>query len=244
MSISSKRISVLEEFQKRYNLKFSNIELLNQAFIHTSYTNENNADVLNSYERLEFLGDAVLKLIVSDILYNQFSDYKEGKLTRLRAEIVSDRHIFEYAKQLDFENLIILGKNEKKQGGQKKESILACAFEALLGAIFLEYQNNGYNKAYEFVKENFLEDILSIEKNISILNPKAILQEYTQSINQKLPVYNLVCEKGKEHDKTFYVEVLFQDEVIGKGSAKSIKQAQVEAAVCAIENLGINKEEE
>ncbi len=244
MSISSKRISVLEEFQKRYNLKFSNIELLNQAFIHTSYTNENNADVLNSYERLEFLGDAVLKLIVSDILYNQFSDYKEGKLTRLRAEIVSDRHIFEYAKQLDFENLIILGKNEKKQGGQKKESILACAFEALLGAIFLEYKNNGYNKAYEFVKENFLEDILSIEKNISILNPKAILQEYTQSINQKLPVYNLVCEKGKEHDKTFYVEVLFQDEVIGKGSAKSIKQAQVEAAVCAIENLGINKEEE
>lgn len=244
MSISSKRISVLEEFQKKYNLKFSNIELLNQAFIHTSYTNENNADVLNSYERLEFLGDAVLKLIVSDILYNQFSDYKEGKLTRLRAEIVSDRHIFEYAKQLDFENLIILGKNEKKQGGQKKESILACAFEALLGAIFLEYKNNGYNKAYEFVKENFLEDILSIEKNISILNPKAILQEYTQSINQKLPVYNLVCEKGKEHDKTFYVEVLFQDEVIGKGSAKSIKQAQVEAAVCAIENLGINKEEE
>ncbi len=243
MCISKKRIVALEEFQKKYNLKFSNIELLNQAFIHTSYTNENNIDILNSYERLEFLGDAVLKLIISDILFNENLNYKEGKLTKLRAEIVSDKHIFEYAKQLGFEDLIVLGKNEKKQGGQKKESILACAFEALLGAIFLEYNEQGYNKTYEFIKENFLEDILSTEKNISILNPKAILQEYTQGINQKLPIYNLVDEKGKEHNKTFYVEVLFQNEIIGKGSAKSIKQAQAEAALDAINNLGINKEE-
>ena len=242
MSISNERVIILEEFQKKYNLKFTNLELLNQAFIHTSFTNENNIDVLNSYERLEFLGDAVLKLIVSDILYNHFPEYQEGKLTRLRAEIVSDRHIFEYAKQLDFENLIVLGKNEKKQGGQKKESILACAFEALLGAIYLEYKNFGYNKTYEFINENFIDDILMTENKISILNPKAILQEYTQSINQKLPVYNLIDEKGKEHDKTFYVEVSFQDKTIGKGSAKSIKQAQVEAAIDAINNLGINKE--
>ncbi len=243
MCISKERIVALEEFQKKYNLKFSNIELLNQAFIHTSYTNENNIDILNSYERLEFLGDAVLKLIISDILYNNFPDYKEGKLTKLRAEIVSDKHIFEYAKNLGFEELIILGKNEKKQGGQKKESILACAFEALLGAIFLEYKDFGYNKTYEFIKENFLEDILSMQNNISILNPKAILQEYTQSINQKLPTYNLIDEKGKEHDKTFFVEVSFEGKVIGKGSAKSIKQAQIEAALDAIKNLGINKEE-
>ena len=243
MCISKERIVALEEFQKKYNLKFSNIELLNQAFIHTSYTNENNIDILNSYERLEFLGDAVLKLIISDILYNNFPDYKEGKLTKLRAEIVSDKHIFEYAKNLGFEELIILGKNEKKQGGQKKESILACAFEALLGAIFLEYKDFGYNKTYEFIKENFLEDILSMQNNISILNPKAILQEYTQSINQKLPIYNLIDEKGKEHDKTFFVEVSFEGKVIGKGSAKSIKQAQIEAALDAIKNLGINKEE-
>ena len=243
MCISKERIVALEEFQKKYNLKFSNIELLNQAFIHTSYTNENNIDILNSYERLEFLGDAVLKLIISDILYNNFSDYKEGKLTKLRAEIVSDKHIFEYAKNLGFEELIILGKNEKKQGGQKKESILSCAFEALLGAIFLEYKDFGYNKTYEFIKENFLEDILSMQNNISILNPKAILQEYTQSINQKLPIYNLIDEKGKEHDKTFFVEVSFEGKVIGKGSAKSIKQAQIEAALDAIKNLGINKEE-
>ena len=184
-----------------------------------------------------------MKLIISDILFNENLNYKEGKLTKLRAEIVSDKHIFEYAKQLGFEDLIVLGKNEKKQGGQKKESILACAFEALLGAIFLEYNEQGYNKTYEFIKENFLEDILSTEKNISILNPKAILQEYTQGINQKLPIYNLVDEKGKEHNKTFYVEVLFQNEIIGKGSAKSIKQAQAEAALDAINNLGINKEE-
>lgn len=243
MSISNERIEILKEFQKKYNLTFSNIELLNQAFIHTSYTNENNIDVINSYERLEFLGDAVLKLITSDILYKHFSDFQEGKLTRLRAEIVSDKHIFNYAKKLGFEDLIILGKNEKKQGGYKKESILACAFEALLGAIFIEYKKKGYNKAYEFIEANFLDDILSTKNKISLLNPKAILQEYTQSINQKLPIYTLIDEKGKEHDKTFFVEVSFMDEIIGKGSAKSIKQAQVEAAIDAIKNLGINKEE-
>ena len=112
-----------------------------------------------------------------------------------------------------------------------------------MGAIFIEYKKKGYNKAYEFIEANFLDDILSTKNKISLLNPKAILQEYTQSINQKLPIYTLIDEKGKEHDKTFFVEVSFMDKIIGKGSAKSIKQAQVEAAIDAIKNLGINKEE-
>lgn len=239
MCISNEREVQLLEFQKKYNLKFENLELLNQAFIHTSYTNESNLDVLGSYERLEFLGDAVLKLSISSLLFEKFNDYKEGELTKLRAEIVSDKFIFEFAKKLDFENLIVLGRNEKKHGGAKKESILACAFEALLGAIFIEYKNEGYKKAKEFLVENFNDEILNINTQINRLNPKASLQEYTQSINHKLPEYILVEETGLAHDRTFFVEVKFQDEIIGKGSAKSIKNAQQEAAFDALKNLGI-----
>ena len=242
MSISKERKVQLQEFQKKYNLKYKDIELLNQAFIHTSYTNENALEESLSYEKLEFYGDAVLKLVISNFLYDNFPNYSEGQLTKLRAEIVSDKNIFNYAKQLNFEELIVLGKNEKKQGGAKKESILACAFEAFLGTIFINYASKGYQKAYDFLKDNFLEDILSFDKKISLLNPKAILQEYTQGINKKLPEYILIKEEGKAHNKDFYVEVKFNDETIGKGVAKSIKKAQIEAALNALKNLELIEE--
>ncbi len=242
MFISKERKKQLRIFKKKYSIKFRSLELLNQAFIHTSYTNENNLSTDMSYEKLEFYGDAVLKLIVSDFLYNHFTSYNEGELTKLRAEIVSDKNIFKYAKKLGFEELIVLGKNEKKQGGAKKESILACAFEALLGAMFIGYKQKGYKKVYEFLKENFYDDILEVEKNICLLNPKAILQEYTQGINHQLPEYILVSESGKAHKKEFSVEVKFQDEILGKGCANSIKKAQVEAAFEAIKKLNLIKE--
>jgi ribonuclease-3 len=241
IEINEKRLKILNDFQEKYNLKFKNTNLLNQAFVHTSYTNENNLDVLLSYEKLEFMGDAVLKLSVSEFLYENFKEYKEGELTKLRAEIVSDKNISNYAAKLGFEELILLGKNEKKQGGAKKESILACAFEALLGAILLENKQTGYKKAKQFLKENFLEDILNIEKKAPLLNPKATLQEYTQGINCKLPVYNLVKEEGMAHKKTFFVEVVFNDKVIGKGQDKSIKKAESMAASDALKKLGIIK---
>ena len=241
MRISKKREDELNAFLKEYNLEFKNIELLNQAFVHTSYTNENSIDVLESYERLEFLGDAVLKLAISDILYNEYN-YQEGELTKIRAQIVSDRNIFNYAKKLNFQELIALGRNEKKQGGYKKESILACAFEAFLGAIFLEYKDLGYKIAYEFLKENFLEDILSVENSVDVLNPKAILQEYTQGKNKKLPEYILKEETGKAHKKTFVVQVMYENDVLGEGTAESIKKAQQEAARNALIKLKILKE--
>ena len=138
--------------------------------------------------------------------------------------------------------MILLGRNEKKQGGAKKQSILACAFEALLGAIFIEYKKRGYKKVYEFLKDNFYESIVEVEKNICFLNPKAILQEYTQSVNHKLPEYVLIEERGKAHNKEFFVEVKFNDETIGKGCAKSIKKAQIEAAFDALKNLKLIEE--
>ena len=239
MLISIDRQNQLREFQKKYNLEFKNIELLNQAFVHSSYTNENNLDVSLCYEKLEFYGDAVLKLAISDFLYNHYPDFSEGELTSARAEIVSDRNIFEYAKQLGFSDLIILGKNEKKQKGSTKESILACAFEALLGAIFVEYGDNGYKKAKEFLHDNFIDDILSIDKKMLLINPKAILQEYTQGLNRKLPEYVVVKEIGEAHNKMFFVDVIYNDEVIGHGEAQSIKKAEKEAACNAVKKLGL-----
>ncbi len=242
MLISKERKKQLKDFQAKYNLKFKDIELLNQAFVHSSYIRENNLDISMCYEKLEFYGDAVLKLAVSDFLYNHFTQYCEGELTKARAEIVSDRNIFEYAKCLGFSDLVILGKNELKQKGNKKESILACAFEALLGAIFIEYKEKGYKKAKEFLYENFIDDILSIDKKMANINPKAILQEYTQGINKKLPNYVTTKEIGAAHDKTFYVDVIYNDKVIGKGKASSIKKAQQEAAYNAIKKLKLIKE--
>ncbi len=240
-NISEKRHKKLLEFQQKYNLNFSNINLLNQAFCHTSYTNENNIGIENSYERLEFLGDAVLKLSISSLFYNKFKNYKEGELTKLRAEIISDKNISNYAKKLGFKDLILLGKNEKKLGGAKKESILACSFEALLGAIFIEYKEKGYKKASEFLIKNFEDEINSINEKIDTLNPKAMLQEYTQSISKELPKYKLIKEEGKEHEKTFFIEVSYKDEIIGKGSAKSIKEASQNAAKDALINLKVIK---
>ncbi len=241
IEITQERKNQLEEFQQKYNIHFSDIELLNQAFIHSSFIRENNLDIALSYEKLEFYGDAVLKLTVSDFLYNHFKDYTEGELTKTRAEIVSDRNIFEYAKQLGFEELIVLGKNEKKQGGAQKESILACSFEALLGAIFIQYRENGYKKVKSFLEENFIDDILSIDKKINELNPKAILQEYTQARSKELPEYRLTKETGAEHKKTFFVEVIYQKKIIGHGFANSIKKAQQNAAESALLNLGLKE---
>ena len=239
--ITEERLEKLHNFEQKYNLNFSDINLLNQAFCHTSYTNENNLGAENSYERLEFLGDAVLKLSISSLFYNNFQNYQEGNLTKLRAEIVSDKNISNYARKLGFEDLILLGKSERKLGGAKKESILACAFEAFLGAIYIEYKEEGYNKALNFLIENFRDEIFSMDEKINFLNPKAILQEYTQGISKELPIYNLVKEEGKEHKKTFYVEVSYKNEVIGKGSAKNIKEASQNAALDALTQLGILK---
>ncbi len=241
--VSNLRLRKLEEFQKQYKLNFKNINLLNQAFIHKSYTNENELSSFCSYEKLEFYGDAVLKLVTSDFLYNNFKDYEEGELTKLRGEIVSDKNISRYAAALGLEKLILLGTSEAKQGGAKKSSILACAFEALLGAIFIEYKASGYKKVKEFLKDNFGEDILSINQQMNQINPKSTLQEYTQAINHSLPIYKLIKEEGPAHNKKFFVEVAFQGKILAQGKGKSIKEAEQLAAQAAVEKLKLENKE-
>ena len=184
MLVSKERKKILKEFISSYNLKFKDMELLNRAFCHTSYACDNNGTRKESYERLEFLGDAVLKLIISDMLYNTYENKMEGALTEQRAIIVADKTIAELAKKIGFSKMILTGKCEGEEG-KYKDSILACAFEAFLGAIYLEYKDKGYIKAKEFLIDNFKNELLNIE----ISNPKAKLQELTKKYNHNLLLF-------------------------------------------------------
>lgn len=235
MDISADRKQELQDFIDRFNLQFDDFELLNQAFIHTSYTNENNIDALQSYERLEFLGDAVLKIAISEFLYKKFPNYREGELTKHRSWVVSDKQLALLASKAGFAKLILLGKNEESLGGRDKPSILACSFEAFLGAVFLEYKQLGLKAVFDFLIDNFENDIL----NSKLHNYKAILQEYTQSKTHKLPIYRVLNESGQPHDKTYVIGIYYNDVLIARGEGKSKKDAEQAAAKNGLEFLNI-----
>lgn len=225
MPLSKERKKELKVFTKNVGLKFKNFELLNRAFSHTSYAYEQNDSRLDSYERLEFLGDAVLKLSISDILYSEYENKSEGQLSEKRSVIVSDKEISKFAEKIQMWDFILTGKCEHTNK-KSRETILACAFEALLGAIYLEFKDKGYIKAKEFIIKNFLDEILSVD----CTNYKANLQELTQKYNHNLPEYVLLEEQGPAHDKTFSIAVYYEDKCVGKGMAKSKKQAEILAA--------------
>lgn len=232
MLLSDERKNKLAIFAANLNLDFSNFELLNSAFCHTSYAYENNLSRLESYERLEFLGDAVLKLSVSDLLCSSYPDKYEGQLTEKRAIAVSDKTIAIFAERIGMEELILTGKCEGDEG-KIQESILACAFEALLGAIYLENGDKGYTVAKKFIIDNFKNDIL----NVAYINPKAQLQEFTQAYNHNLPEYVLMDAKGPEHKKVFTIGVYYENKFIASSKASSKKEAEMAAAAKALIKL-------
>ncbi len=229
MFISANRNRELVEFSEKINMPNLFTGHLNTALTHPSYTQEK----AHSYERLEFLGDAVLKLIVSNYFFKKFKTELEGVLTEKRNSVISDETLAKLAIKLDFENLILLS-DDMKNSSYSKEIVLACAFEALLGAIFIE---TGYTQAEKFFLDNFTEEIDEIASTARSSNYKAVLQEYTQSIDATLPEYKLTQETGKSHDKTFTYEIHWQEELLGTGVGKTKKQAQIQAAKSAIEKL-------
>ncbi len=235
MEISPERKEELNLFIKKFGLTFDDFDTLNRAFIHTSYTREENLNLSESYERLEFLGDAVLKIAVSDFLFKKFPAQNEGDLTKHRAWAVSDKELAVLAKKCGLDKLILLGKNEESLNGRQKPSILACAFEAFLGAIYLEYKQLGLKAVYDFLIDNFEDDILNSKYN----NYKAILQEYTQGQNHKLPVYKVIDEFGMAHDKTYIMGVYYNDVLLAQGEGKSKKDAEQIAAKNALEFLKV-----
>ena len=232
MSQDNKLQKIFEEL----NIKVKS-DLLKTALTHSSVTFENEGG--ENYERLEFLGDSVLKLTMSDILYKKYPDYEEGRMTKIRGILVADAMLAKLGKEINLNDLIIVGKSEKKDHGQDKESVIACVMEAIFGAIYLSC---GLNRAMDFIKYIFGNKIEEIDNHLDTYNAKAVLQEYTQGLNKDLPEYKLVSEEGKAHNKTFYYEIIYHNEILAKGSGKTKRDAQQDAAKSACEKLNIFKE--
>lgn len=229
------KLKMLEDI---FHINCENVGNFEKALVHSSYTKEKNLSSIESYERLEFLGDAVLKLCISDILYKKYPNYAEGDLTKIRSIIVSDNTLAEIAKKIDLDKLLILGRQEEKSGGRDRKSILACAFEAVLGAYYLEGK---FNELSCFLDKIFSELIKDVDENFERFNSKAILQEYTQSKNKEIPVYKVVDETGPQHDKIFVVEVSYNGEILATGKGKTKKEAEQASALEACIKLGVIK---
>ena len=211
-------------------------DLYKKALTHPSYIQDNNLPYTDCYERMEFLGDAVLKLTVSDLLYRVFPDSREGEMSKIRAILVSDNMLAEIAKKNGLADIIIMNKSEEKHGGRKLNSICACAFEAVLGAYYLDGK---FMEIRSYIEKTFSPLIKDVKDNLPIYNAKEILQEYTQGLTKERPVYTVIKESGPEHKKQFEVQVSYRDEVLAAEVGKSKKDAEQKAAYVACKKLGV-----
>ena len=214
------------ELLEKLGIKPNDISIYETAFSHTSYANEEGKE---SYERLEFLGDAVLELLMSDYLYNNLAK-SEGDMTKLRAHYVCETALYEYAKKLNLNKYLKLGKGEEESGGRERKAIVSDVFESFLGAIYLD---QGLEKAKEFFEKNVIPYIVNHEIDF-FDDYKSVLQEYVQTDKKSLE-YKLISETGPAHNKRFTFEVIIDGIVYGKGSGNSKKAAEQEAAKDALE---------
>lgn len=215
---------------------FHNKNLLKQALSHSSFINEMKRKGFESYERLEFLGDAVLEMITSEFLFEQYKDLPEGKLTKLRASIVCEFTLSTVSEQLNLGDYVLLSKGEELTGGRYRSSILCDLFESVLGAIYLD---GGMEPAKKYVHSFLLTDI---EHKTLFYDAKTTLQEMVQKDGKGVVTYRLIEEKGPDHNKSFVTEVLVDDIPLAKGEGKSKKNAQQMAAYQAILKLKETKE--
>lgn len=204
------------------------------AFVHRSFVNENREYVQNHNERMEFLGDSVLGLLVADYLYKYLPSTPEGELSYLRSRLVEASSCVVYVQSLGLAQFVLLGKGERMNDGRGRESILADLFEAIIGAIYLD---GGLEAARRFLFKNFSKEIDSILK-MPLRNWKAILQDYSQKAHQEAPVYKVLGEAGPDHSKMFHVSVYINGKEVGMGNGASKKEAQQAAAANALQRFG------
>ncbi len=222
----------LSKLEKNLGYKFKKEELLQEALTHRSYLNENPRWHVPHNERLEFLGDAVLELIVTEGLFGKFPHEDEGKLTTLRAALVNYQMLAKLSVRIELEKNILMSKGEAKDKGRAREVILANAMEALIGALYLD---GGYDSAGEFIGKFILPEIKDVLQKGSYKDPKSMLQEKAQAGKKVTPNYRLIAEKGPDHKKIFVVGVYIGDEEIARGEGMSKQDAEVEAAKRALE---------
>lgn len=211
-------------------------DLVEKALTHPSFTKENAINSLENYERLEFFGDSVLKLFTSKLLYEIYPEAPEGELSKIRSILVSDAILAQIAIQIGVDKLLKLGPSEEKQGGRKRESNIACALEALLGAYYL---NGKQTEIEKFIKDYVIVFAEDVDKHFEKYNAKDILQQYTQGIDKTLPVYRTLAVRGPAHKPVFEVEVEWQGSVIASATGKSKKEAQQNCALAACKKLGV-----
>jgi ribonuclease-3 len=225
-------LTELETLQQRLGVAFRDPSLLGEALVHSSYENENPDSPLRSNERLEFLGDAVLSLVVAEQLYNEFPELDEGKLSQMRAALVRMETLAEAAGKLGLGPFLLLGQGEESGGGRSRPSNLARVLEALIGAIFLD---QGLEKARGFALQSLRERWATVTQGANT-DYKSLLQERMQARQQAPPTYHLVETSGPDHARLFTVEVLVEDASLGRGQGTSKKAAEREAARLALEN--------
>lgn len=224
------------ELEEKIQYHFENYEILRNALTHSSFANEKHLGRLADNERLEFLGDAVLEIVISEYLYKNYPDEPEGVLTRKRASIVCEPTLAMCAREIDLGSYLQMGKGEEVTGGRQRDSITSDAMEALIGAIYLD---GGFTNAKEFIHRRILNDI---ETKQLFYDSKTTLQEIIQGFDHPTELtYRLVSEEGPDHNKNFVVEALLDGKVMGNGSGKTKKAAQQEAAYHVILKLRSQK---
>jgi ribonuclease III len=235
ISLKPERRKELQLFEKHTGIRFRELEFLNQAFTHRSFANELGETGENN-ERLEFLGDSVLGLAVSEYLYESLPDQPEGELARIKSFVVSEASLSEIARGLRVDNFILIGKGEEYSGGRSKKAILADCLEAIIGAYYLD---SGFQPARHFVHRMLIPEINKVLEDRHAKDYKTLLQEYVQKRMKTYPKYRVVQKTGPDHDKTFWIEVHIGDRSFGAGKGKNKKEAEQEAARIAYEGMHV-----
>ena len=219
------------ELEKQIEYTFKDKNLLKTALTHTSYAYEKN---VQSNEKLEFLGDSILEFISSMYLYSNYSNLKEGEMTKVRAQVVCEESLYKVAKTHNFSDFLYLGKSERRTGGEVKPAILADSVEAVIAAMYLD---GGLEPAKDFIINNLKEEINIASKNVGQKDYKTVLQEILQQHGEVDIEYRIIKESGPDHNKEFEAEVIYNKKVLALGKGKSKKHAEMEAAKFAIEGL-------
>ena len=226
----------LEQLEEKIGYCYKNKELLQQALTHSSFANEQKINKSKNYERLEFLGDAVLELVSSEFLFKNNPDMPEGKLTRLRASMVCEPALAFCARDLELHEYIRLGKGEEMTGGRHRDSIISDVMEAVIGSLYLD---GGFEAAHDFIHRFVLSDL---ENKILFYDAKTVLQEIIQETPQGTLSYKLIREEGPDHDKSFCVEAYINEKAVSQGVGRTKKAAEQQAAYEAI--LKLRKQED
>jgi ribonuclease-3 len=227
------KVNHFNEFEQRLGIPFLNKQLLTEAFTHSSYVNERKNLNMRDNERLEFLGDAVLELVVSEYLFATFPEGKEGQLTKMRASIVCEPSLVRFAEALHFGKFVLLGKGEEATGGRSRPSLLADAFEAFIGALYLD---QGLDLVKLFMQKHVF-NILRLDGLPKDGDFKTRLQERVQQLGLGTPEYRIVDQQGPAHDRAFVAEVSLNGDILGQGMGRSKKDAEQSAAAFAYQSF-------